>query len=299
MYVNVVVGINGLSGDRDAIALAKALAPASVLENARLALVNVRLLDTVPTRGSNGAFEASETDASHKLLERQRSAFAEGAEVVTVAALSVGRGLHQVAEDRGADLIVVGGCHRGPVGRVLAGDDTRAALHQAPCAVAVAPAGYGEGSTPIGTIGVAYDTSVESEVALAHSALLAGALGAQLKVREVIELHVYGAAGWASAATMIEDPDAVTAAVRERIGSIPGAEIDVALGPVLIELAGLSGEVDLLVCGSRQHGAAKRVLLGSTSDFLSRHAQCPLLVTPARDAEHVAAWHELSEGAAV
>ena len=299
MYTNVLVAINGLSGDRDAIALAKALGAAHGPGDARLALVNVRLLDAVPARGSNGPFEISETDASHELLERQRRAFAEGAEVVSVAALSVGRGLHQVAEDRGADLIVVGGCRRGPVGRVLAGDDTRAALHHAPCAVAVAPAGYGAGATPITTIGVAYDTSEESEVALAHSALLAGELGAKLRVREVIELHVYGAAGWASAATMIDDPDAVAAAAQERIGSIPGAEIDVALGPILIELAGLSSEVDLLVCGSRQEGAAKRVLLGSTSDYLSRHAKSPLLVTPARDAIHVAAWHELREGAAV
>jgi nucleotide-binding universal stress UspA family protein len=293
MYAKVVVGVNGLSGDRDAIALAKALAPAGV----RPALVNVRLIDTVPSRGSNGAFESVETELSYGLLECQRDAYAEEADVVSVAAATVGAGLHQVACDREADIIVGGGCHRGPVGRVLAGDDARSALNHAPCAVAVAPDGYVKGSRPIGTIGVAYDESDPSEVALAHAALLAVDVGARLKVLDVIELHVYGAAGWGSAAAMIEDPDVVAAAAREQIGALPGAEVDVVVGAVLIELRSLSAEVDLMVCGSRHQGAAKRVLLGSTSNYLAQHARCPLLVTPASDPKHVAAWQELRHGA--
>jgi nucleotide-binding universal stress UspA family protein len=293
MYSKVVVGINGLDGDEDAIALAKSLATG----DARLALVNVRVMDTVPTKGSNGAFEVAETHRSYELLEDQRQAHAEGADLVSVAATSVGRGLHAVAEDRCADLIVVGGCHRGPAGRMLAGDDARATLHHAPCAVAVAPAGYAKESARIATVGLAYDESGPSQVALAHAALLAVDVGAQLKVREIVELHVYGAAGWGSAAAMIEDPDAVAAAARDRIGPVPGAEVEVVVGPVLIELASLTEEVDVMVCGSRQQAATKRVLLGSTSDYLARHARCPLLVTPASDAKRLTAWHEVRDGA--
>ncbi|MDQ6807397.1 MAG: hypothetical protein M3065_21150 [Actinomycetota bacterium] len=44
MYANVVIGINGLPGGRDAIALAKALVP----RDSRMTLVHVRLMDTVP-----------------------------------------------------------------------------------------------------------------------------------------------------------------------------------------------------------------------------------------------------------
>ena len=48
------------------------------------------------------------------------------------------------------------------------------------------------------------------------------------------------------------------------------------------ELAEFSAKVDLLVIGtSRRHGAVSRVLLGSTSEALSREAACPLLVVPA------------------
>jgi nucleotide-binding universal stress UspA family protein len=295
MYANGVVGVSGLAGDRDAIALAQALAPA----NARLALVHVRLMDTVPTRGSNGALTSAETELSYQLLERQRQAYDEKAEVISVAALSVGAGLHQAAEDRGADVIVVGGCHRGPVGRVMVGDDALSTLHHAPCAVAVAPAGSADRSAPMGTIGLAYDASEQSEVGLAHARLLAADLGAKLRIRQVVEVHVYGAAGWAPSAAIVEDPDALVEAARERIGLVPGADIEVVVGPVFTELAALSTEVDVLVCGSRQQGAAKRVLLGSTSDYLARHAHCPLIVTPASDPERIAEWHELRDVATV
>jgi Universal stress protein family len=54
-------------------------------------------------------------------------------------AASVGHGLHDVAEDRTADLIVAGGCHRSAIGRVLIGDDARSVVQHAPCAVAIAP----------------------------------------------------------------------------------------------------------------------------------------------------------------
>ena len=169
MYANLVVGISGLAADRDAVALAKALAA----RDGVLTLVNVRLVGTVPAKGSTGAYEASESEHSYELLQCQRQAYAKEADVVSVAAVTVGAGLHHVAENLAADLIVVGGCHRGPVGRVLAGDDARAALHHAPCAVAVAPRGHGKRAAPIRTIGVAYDGSEPGEVALAHSALLA------------------------------------------------------------------------------------------------------------------------------
>jgi nucleotide-binding universal stress UspA family protein len=295
MYANLVVGISGLAADRDAVALAKALAA----RDGVLTLVNVRLVGTVPAKGSTGAYEASESEHSYELLQCQRQAYAKEADVVSVAAVTVGAGLHHVAENLAADLIVVGGCHRGPVGRVLAGDDARAALHHAPCAVAVAPRGHGKRAAPIRTIGVAYDGSEPGEVALAHSALLAMELGAKLRVREIVELRVYGAAGLASAAAMIDDPDAVAAAAREHMGEVPGAEIEVVVGAALLELTNLTDEVDLMVCGSRQQGPAKRVLLGSTSDHLARHAHSPLLVTPRSDEKHVAAWHELRDAATV
>jgi nucleotide-binding universal stress UspA family protein len=51
------------------------------------------------------------------------------------------------------------------------------------------------------------------------------------------------------------------------------------------ELAQLSDEVDLLVCGSRGHGPAGSVMLGCVSTGVLRKARCPVLLIPrgARD----------------
>jgi nucleotide-binding universal stress UspA family protein len=46
------------------------------------------------------------------------------------------------------------------------------------------------------------------------------------------------------------------------------------------ELAAFGDQVDVLVVGSRSYGPVKRLVLGSTSDYLERHARCSLLVLP-------------------
>jgi nucleotide-binding universal stress UspA family protein len=79
--------------------------------------------------------------------------------MVSIPATSVGAGVHPLAESHGADLIVVGSCHRSTVGRILAGDDARSVLHHVPCALAVAPAGYADGSRRTETIGAAHGGS--------------------------------------------------------------------------------------------------------------------------------------------
>jgi hypothetical protein len=46
------------------------------------------------------------------------------------------------------------------------------------------------------------------------------------------------------------------------------------------ELAAFGEEVDILVVGSRSYGPVRRLVLGSTSTYLERHARCSLLVLP-------------------
>ena len=51
-------------------------------------------------------------------------------------------------------------------------------------------------------------------------------------------------------------------------------------------LAERSADLDLLVVGARSYGPLRRLLLGSTSTKLARHAACPLLVTPRARSRH-------------
>ena len=152
MFREAIVGVDGSPSGRDAIALARLLVDA----DGALTLANIR--------GHDGAPEAAD---SERLLATERDAAAVDAELVSLAAPSVGRGLHTLAEQHGSELLVVGSCRRGFAGRVLIGNDTRAALNGAPCAVAVAPLGYTHDLRGLRTIGVGYDGSAESEGALA------------------------------------------------------------------------------------------------------------------------------------
>jgi nucleotide-binding universal stress UspA family protein len=99
--------------------------------------------------------------------------------------MAVGRGLHELGEQIGADLLVMGSSRRGLLGRVCLGDDTREALNGAPSAVAVAPAGYSE-EMPMREVGVGYDGSAESEHALGIARKLAGAHKAKLSAFQAI-----------------------------------------------------------------------------------------------------------------
>lgn len=126
MFKNVLVGVDGRANGRDAIALASQL----VDPDGKLTLAHVH------------RDEAAEREHSHKLLEDERSGAAVTAELVSVAATSPGTGLHQQAKELGADLLVVGSCSHGVLGRVLLGDDSRDAVDGAPCTVVIAIQGY-------------------------------------------------------------------------------------------------------------------------------------------------------------
>ena len=134
MFDNVVVGIDGRFGGRDALALARQLAD----EGADLVLAHVYSEMPVPLRGLSPAL-AAERERSEQTLEAARAEVGIDVRLCSVGSPSVGRGLHEFAERVGADLMVVGSSSRGLAGRVLLSDHARASLNGAPCAIAVAP----------------------------------------------------------------------------------------------------------------------------------------------------------------
>jgi nucleotide-binding universal stress UspA family protein len=180
MFERIVVGVDGRQGGEDALVLARLLARGS----GRLVLVHAYPAELLASRAAELDYERVVRDDARRLL-----AEAEPPELpcttVVVGDVFPGRALHTVAEEHGADLLVVGSCHRGPAGRILAGDVTRATLHGAPCPVAVAPRDFRQRAHRIRAIGVGSDDSPEARAAVALATALADGLGAALQVLRV------------------------------------------------------------------------------------------------------------------
>jgi nucleotide-binding universal stress UspA family protein len=281
MFARIIVGIDGADGGRDALALAKRLAG----EDAELVLVTALPHDEFHNRASLGGFEQLLHDDTDKAL-RESAAGDARCRVHAVADSSPGRALHEEALREDADLIVVGSCHRGAVGRVLLGDVSRATLHGAHCPVAIAPRGYHEHERdPIHTIGVGFNNTAESTAAVALGARLAEAAGGELRLLTAVTspatsgpayMYSYNWSEIAAESRLMAEleiskaADVLTIPVEtETIDESPG-----------IALEHLSEHVDLVLAGSRGWGATHRVVLGSTTDHVTHHAHCPVIVVP-------------------
>jgi nucleotide-binding universal stress UspA family protein len=293
IFGTVIVGTDGRAGGRDAIALARML----VASAGRLMVAHVHSGDSLqsvtvpvaPAAARAAVGDASTTSAagsapapggredSQRLLESERAKAELDAELVSVGASSVGRGLHRLAEERHADLLVVGSSHRGFLGRVFVGDDTRDSLNGAPCAIAVAPLGYAQELAGIATVGVGFDGSGESQAALALGRALAGEHGARVRAIRVVQIlssaySGFGGVAWGDALeTVLSDS-------KQEMAALEGVEGEATLGVAGEELSAFSERVDLLVVGSRGYGPVRALMLGSTSQYLAGHARCPLLV---------------------
>jgi nucleotide-binding universal stress UspA family protein len=273
VFANVIVGVDGRPTGRDAIALGARLAG----PDGKLALAHVRGGELRPVHATSPGLSAAEREASHELLERERADAQVEADLVSLVSSSPGRGLHDFAEESGADLLVVGSCSRGLFGRVLLGDDTRGALNGAPCAVAVAVRGYADRPLPLATLGVGYDGSPESHAALALAREIAAQTRAKIAALEVVSLPNYAFVGVVPTA-MGTDIDAMVREANERLRAMGDVEGRAVYGLPGEELAAFSADVDLLLVGSRGYGPVKRLVLGSTSEYLERHARSSLLV---------------------
>ena len=276
MFSNVVVGVDGRQGGRDAIALAQQLATA----DARLTLAHVYV--ELLGRGATMAPAMQRRDAT-ELLESERARASVDAELATCGELAVGRGLHELAEERHADLLVVGSTRHALLGRVLMGDDCRAALDGAPCAMAIAPRGYALAQHRLHRLGVGYDATPASEDALSVARELATAHGSVLRAMWVVSIQQVQEdkpipADWPQAIAELLESHA------DRLAQLDSVDGIASYGGPREDLTHFSKSLDLLIVGSRGFGPAGRLFHGSVSRHLARHAACPLLVLPHPDA---------------
>ncbi len=274
MFNSVLIGVDGRQGGRDAIALAKQLAA----PEAMIALAHTFGEEWI--LGHRSALEEPyQRQDAEDLLAVERDIAGIDAELVTRANVPPGRGLHELAERRGADLLVVGSTRHAVLGRVLMGDDTRAAFNGTPCAIAIAPRGYAQTAHRLGTLGLGYDDSPESECALASARELARRYDAVIKAVWVVSLENVKEespipADWPKTAGELVDR------CHDRLRQIDDVDGISVYGGPREELARLSHDVDLLIVGSRGYGPMQRMFHGSVSAYLVRHVAGPLLVLP-------------------
>jgi nucleotide-binding universal stress UspA family protein len=285
MFQTIALGFDDSASSHDAAALALALAG----DGGRIVVVCAHPSGGLTARvvpPEHGAL--GRDDAAARLdAARVRLGDPAGTEYVPRAASSAAAALHAVAEEIGADLIVVGSSHRGMVGRVLPGTTAAQVLHVAPCAVAVAPAGLRNAETvPLRTVGVGFDGAAPARQALAAAAELARERGADLRVISVVEpvTQTFGRAGaWMYPEFREDAIESARSQIAEALAPLPGApdaQIDIRDGMPATELLRASESLDLLALGSRSFGPVGRLLVGSVAARVAASCSCPLLVFP-------------------
>jgi nucleotide-binding universal stress UspA family protein len=273
----ILIGVDSTGRSEDAVAFARDLAPATEADFVVATVVHP------PTAPGSPA---------HDIVRRMSGLLtgvdAERIRTAVVASRSPAQGLHELAAAESAALAIVGSTHTGLIGRVRAGSTGERLLVGAPCPVAVVPHGYRTRvDPPLRRVGVAYDGSSDSRVALDAGIAAARALRAPLEVITVIQTDIYGApalmsgAGWVT--TMVDAERAIRREFDETAASVPP---DVAVHGVVLEgrpwrvLAHRSAELDVLFVGSRGYGPVQAVMLGRTTGPLMREAHCPVIALP-------------------
>ena len=269
MFDNVVIGIDNYEAGRDALELAKQLVP----PDGDMLLVFVEVVMSAPGPDTDPQWQLDERRRALERLASVRDDANADAQLLTVQAGSVARGLHEAVRRHG-DLLVIGASRRDELERTFVGDDTRQVLQDAPSAVAVAPTGYATRLPSLDTIGVGYDGSPASEQTLTVASALARERCAELSAFEAVAEPMYAndpvSGQWALEARLEK--------ARKQLAELRGVKSHVASGDEAQALARYAASVDLLVVGSREYRLSDRFSGGSTSQRLAESAACPLLV---------------------
>jgi nucleotide-binding universal stress UspA family protein len=190
------------------------------------------------------------------------------ADTLAVGAGSAPRGLELMVEQLGPGLLVIGAAG---TGRLLGSTGARL-LSGTRCPVARVTRGW-QRPPAIGTVGVGFVDTVEGRAALHGAHDVARRAGARLRVLVVLKR-----------AWMGRDAEDVRvraeAAAEAAVGRLLGApfDIDVSTGEPADVLTGVSGELDLLVCGGRGYGPDGSALLGGVGRRVVEEARCSVIV---------------------
>lgn len=290
MTREIVVGVDG--SEQAATALRFALEEAAPDDAAVVAVLVWDLLDQVHADGGR-RIDPDYDDQHADAALRAAIEAAVGPEV----AASVGRrtvcdiasrGLLEAARD--ADLLVVGTRGVGGFRGLVMGSVSQQCLHHAEVPIAVVPAtGEPADRAATGRIVVGVDGSDGARGALRWALADGARRQAVVEVVHAWDLPViYGPVIGASPYDDTEDAarrmlDAVVDEAVATAGTVTVERTLVVGGPAAGLLDAAKG-ADLVVVGRRGLGGFGRLLLGSVSENVARHAPCPVVVmTPEAD----------------
>jgi len=280
MFDNVIVGVDGLEGGRDALWLAQQLASG----HSQLTLAHVEVVTPKPGPTSGAISQAQRDLHAMQRLALLRDEAHVDADLLCVEAASVAAGLHDLVARHQGDVLVLGASRRDDYERTFVGDDVHAVLENAPCPVAIAPCGHARRARAVNKIGAAYDGSSESEQAVAVARVLARGHGAELSAFQAVPEPGYVH----SIVYPQPEIEAGLAAARKRIAELGDVEPHVASSDDAAEaVARYGASVDLLVVGSHRYQPFDHLLSGSTAQRLADDAPCPLLVLSRNHTERV------------
>jgi nucleotide-binding universal stress UspA family protein len=285
---DIVVGVDG-SPD-SAVALRWAAREA---DGRRARLVAVLVWDLFNQRHADGSarfdpgYDERSADAALSAFVTQTLGSERGGAVVRRAVCDrPAPGLLTAAE--GADLLVVGARGLGGFRGLLLGSVSQQCLHHAPGPIAVVRGARANGRVTAGRIVVGVDGSGASAAALRWALASAAARGWAVRAVHAWELPVLYGPAIACDVTAIESAAhrLVDRMVTDATGGtteVAGVTVDttvVAGGPAS-SLLDAAKDADLIVVGRRGLGGFGRLLLGSVSEHVVRHADTTVVVVPA------------------
>jgi nucleotide-binding universal stress UspA family protein len=192
--------------------------------------------------------------------------------------------LRKTAAHDHAAMIVLGPTHHHLLSTLRG--TARHVVDGAGCPVAVAPAGYAA-SAPgrLTRFGAGFEPTADASRALDFAYELAGwADGSVVAVGVALPLAPFAIDDVRDPAPYLEEErETVRGGLLRELAHRPSmivARADARIGDPAAELADVSRDLDLLVCGSHGRGPLRAVLLGSVTERLLRIAACPIVIVP-------------------
>jgi nucleotide-binding universal stress UspA family protein len=237
-------------------------------------------------------FERTKQEASKKAKEEAAKVGETGAEISGVHA-EVGRAdaeIVKLAEDLGAEMVVIGSRGLGAMRRALMGSVSTSVVRHSHGSVLVVRGETRDGGYLPGRILAAVDGSKEAEAAMKTADEIARATGSEFHLVYVLSdtspapyPHPWAMERWDSYFEEAKDKARAFIEKKARHVKESGGEVEwagIVLGEADREIVRLAEELGagLVVTGSRGMGGVRRALMGSVSDSVVRHTHCPVLV---------------------